>query len=81
MCRILLLAVFLMGCALPSLAKTYTVISYLPANPPYNIQLNGPQGTAHLSGIFVDLFKAISKHTGDRFVMVEMPVARGTQRI
>jgi len=58
-------------------AETYKVISYTPSNPPHNIQIVDNQGKQKISGIFADLFTRIGEITGDKFIMVKMPAARG----
>lgn len=61
----------------PLCANTYTVISYNPPNPPHNIQNEDQQGKLKISGIFTDMFIRIGEITGDKFIMVKIPVARG----
>ena len=59
-------------CYLPqAFAESYTVVVYKPNNPPY-VVVDDPWR----KGIFVDLFDAIGRITGDSFTFVHMPVAR-----
>ena len=64
-CQVLLLLLL----SFPLWSGEYRVIAYAPANAPYNL----PNG----KGIFYDIFVAVSKITGDVFVHVPLPVARG----
>lgn len=57
-------------------ANTYTVISYLPANPPYNISAKKSPSKGKVPGIFNDIFTQVSRITGDKFVALTLPVAR-----
>jgi polar amino acid transport system substrate-binding protein len=60
--------------SLPTQAETFTVLAYLPGNPPYNI-VDGQI----ILGISRDLCEAIGKHSGDKFKFIAMPIARGLQ--
>ncbi len=72
--------IILLTCwSLSANAKTYTVASYNPPNPPHNIQTVDNQGNHKISGIFADMFTRIGEITGDKFIMVQMPAARAIQ--
>lgn len=62
--------------AAPVMADKYKVISYLPANPPYNITSTNPRKPHQVTGIFADIFSVIGDITGDTFVLIPLPVAR-----
>jgi polar amino acid transport system substrate-binding protein len=69
------LGVFLLiSCSLS--ANSYTVISYTPPNPPHNIHTIDEQGNLEISGVIPDVFAQIGEITGDKFILVQMPVAR-----
>ncbi|MEJ6472892.1 substrate-binding periplasmic protein [Pseudoalteromonas piscicida] len=53
-------------------AKTYSILVYHGANPPYYFEENGKP-----TGIFVDIFQELAKLTSHRFEFVPLSVARG----
>lgn len=55
-------------------SKTYTVLSYDGANPPYSYFEHG-----QIKGIFPDIFSRIGELTGHEFKFIPVSVARGQE--